>query len=417
MTAEPTMVTTRRFSEIVRWARQNVLGLSLTDLADHADAGRSADLTSHADALALVETPFTPISDSNLDSYDTALYYASGGLLHGLIGALAKAHFGEQIPREAASRLSEAQSDDSAYPVALGLDVGSAHMSLIRASAYNPLPQAARHLTGLHKADFAAEAVEIAERRRGLLVIPYDQQDKPEIARLVVTNSTGNQTRYAGIPRAATSETTSIDPIDPITTLDHALGVAAAMGAHRHETAALAWGMLVTRASAATLRTPAILHWMTLDCAGPGGYQEAIEASVPSDFDRTLIPSTDHIWSVTRRYLSQWHTHFVRSSAHIDMTGDARIIDVRWLGPQLCTDPDRLQNQRIIFDENELPGLPTILACATPALYITETAMVLYADSATQAHYHWLPTGLKGRLLCRAAEGGSWLPVQTRPML
>lgn len=410
-------VTTPEFSATVRWARESVLGVSLDELARHLHDDQPAPgLRELADQLAAVEAAYRAVTDRDLANYDTALYYASAGSLHGFIAALVVAHFGaETLPHDAATRLSEAQQDESAYPLVLGVDLSCRYFSLIRSGSCTPLPAAAPHLTERHKTLFGIEAAEIAQRRRGLVLVPYGQRKKPGICDLTARGQDNGTRREVGVPDVATSDAAGVDPLDPIRTLEQAWRVAAAMNAAGDEVSALAWGLLLTRASAAPEGGPMILHWAALDAAGPAGYESAIAAALPNDSNRALIPAADHIWSVTRRYLSQWHGQFVRTCARVE-TSNSSGLQVTWMRPQLRTDPEGLRDQRIVFGDTQLPGLPEVLACATPALYIDDTSIALFADTSSRHQCHWLPAGVNKRMLYRELGDGRWLPIQTRPL-
>lgn len=414
------MRATPEFSETVRWLRKKVFGVSFDDLMrrlqDESDAGL---LMSVSDQLRAVETAGSTLSARDLANYDDTLQSVTGDGANNLVQALAIAHwYYDETPRGWTDklRLKRHQHRDADAAILLGADLYEAdNLCLIATSSCTPLPAVTAELTPTHTRDFAHSASEIAYARDALVTIPYEQHQLLVSGASTVIREP-KQHVYAGVAQTVQGHEYAVDPLTGIHSLKTAWRAAAAMGSEQHEVSPLAWGLLITRMMAQRKTHIPILYWSVLDAQGPAGYATALSEVVP-DSAADLVPATDHIWAVTRRYLSQWHGHFVRSTHEVkpSTATTAADLDIRPHGRSLPTTATDLSNHVVVFDDAALPGLPDILGCLTPTLHISQTAMTIHGGDTTTPALFWLPTGLPDRILCRYSDpNAAWTPIQTR---
>lgn len=406
------ILTTREFSDTVRWIRSTVFGVSFEDLLDWFGNGAADSVEGPTRALRAVESAGSQITENDLNCYSAALLGKCGESVDSLMDALAVAHFCEEsTTRQLSDQLASERmhSRDRAHSVILGADLTRPDFVPVIVSSCAPLPAAADHLTPLHAEGFAYWAATIATDRDGLLVVPYSVGEPDRFHRPGVR---GRTPAYAGLPdHVSVVDQPLIDPLEAITTLRDAWRVAVAMGAATHEVAALAWAMLLTHGLARRTSRIPILFWSELDRQGPQGYEDALGQLIATS-SRVVIPASDAMWSVARRYLSPWHGEYGRTTVHLDAPPTdpgAPALDVYPSRDPLPEGSDLLRHT-VFYDPAALPGLAEVLGCITPALHVTDIALTIHADQRPQA-VHWLPTGISKRILARLEGSLIWLPI------
>lgn len=419
-------VTTREFSNTLRWMRERVLQLSIAELAD-TEALNDPDLI--VTWLRELETPHTPVTDSHIGVYERGLYHAARFEADEFVSALAVAHFGDVDFKQRAAEIAQEQRKQASYPLLLTL---GANLNLGTDQEYPDrkyevfgesctlLPEAQSCLPYREELNFARAASRLVSRRDGMTLIRVADFNHPELSS-VRERWRGGSMLWLGVDPHTQIQLLAVDPLGPAISLAHAWQIAEDLGADLGERGPLAWAIVLAKLVGEHGDKMSILAWSDLDALGPQGFSTALSQYVEDKDEATaaLAPAPDLIWSVGRKYLVKWHSLYVQARNRFDVMHDTAGLALHRMETsdrQILKDPvpGEFATDLVLVAYNaaELPEAPQVIGRSAPAITVTPTSLGLTGTPLDLERFYWLPTGIEDRILVRAEHGGAWRPVQ-----